>query len=101
MTELEVIDLGDGVVAVLGEVDAHSAVVLTDVLDSQVGDVVRVRLAKCTFMDSRGLRSLLLAHGSYEQQGRRLVVVEPSDVVLRLFELTALVDHFHFDDAMT
>ncbi len=100
MSEIELEDLGDGVVAVIGELDAHSAPVLTRALaDQSDHGVVRVVLSKCTFMDSSGLRAILSAHTELEARGGRLIVVTPSRAVQRLFEITGVHDSLHIDSS--
>lgn len=97
MADLEVLDLGDGSIVVVGEVDAHSVALFADILAGQQHDVVRVRLTKCSFMDSSGLRALLVAHTDAATRGARLVVVEPSDVVHRLFTISGVLDHLSIE----
>ncbi len=99
MSELQVLDLGDGVVEVVGEVDAHGVDLLTDTLSTQQSDVVRVRLSTCSFMDSSALRVLLRAHADAGERGGRLVLVEPSDFVYRLLSITGLLEHFDIEPA--
>ena len=70
-------------IVVVGEVDAHSV----DLLAAQQHDVVRIRLTKCNFMDSSGLRALLVAYAVAASRGARLVAVEPSDVASTLHDL--------------
>ncbi len=94
MSELQVLDLGDGMVEVVGEVDAHGVDLLSDALSSQQSDVVSVRLSKCSFMDSSALRALLRAHEDVGRRGGQLVLVEPSDFVHRLLSITGLLEHF-------
>ena len=96
---LEVHDLGDGSIVVVGEVDAHSVALFADILAGQQHDVVRVRLTKCSFMDSSGLRALLVAHADAATRGAQLVVVEPSDVVHRLFTISGVLDHLSIEQS--
>ena len=97
VADLEVLDLGDGSIVVVGEVDASSVALFADMLASQQHDFVRVRLTKCSFMDSSGLRALLIAHADAATRGARLVVVEPSDVVHRLFTISGVLDHLSIE----
>ena len=97
VADLEVLDLGDGSIVVVGEVDASSVALFADMLAAQQHDFIRVRLTKCSFMDSSGLRALLVAHADADTRGARLVVVEPSDVVHRLFTVSGVLDHLSIE----
>lgn len=48
-------------------------------------------LREVTFMDSMGLRALLTARDQCEEQGVELSVI-PTEAVLKIFEVTGLVD---------
>ncbi len=94
MPGLQILEREDGVIEVIGDVDADSAEPFSDALTSRRDGDVRLRLAKCSFMDSSGLRALLLARQSCDQRNAGFVLLDPSSVVMRLFEVAGLVDHF-------
>ena len=83
---------GDDRFDVVGEIDAHSAPALAAALEESTADTIVVDMSGVTFMDSSGLRVLLaLAERS---GGRSLQIVQPSRPIMRLFEVSGLVDHF-------
>lgn len=83
---------GDDRFDVVGEIDAHSAPALAAALEESTADTIVVDMSGVTFMDSSGLRVLLaLAERS---GGRSLQIAQPSRPIMRLFEVSGLVDHF-------
>jgi anti-anti-sigma factor len=85
-------------IALTGEIDAHTAVLLRDALVPAplIGDL-RVDFSGVTFIDSSGLRVVLEVHQTLDRDGRRLVLVDPSRPVARLLELAGLVSHLHIE----
>ena len=53
-----------------------------------------LRLDDVTFIDSAGLRSLIILKRSSDRDAKPLTLEQPSRVVVRLLELTALDRHF-------
>jgi anti-anti-sigma factor len=98
MANLQVLECEDGTLDVIGEIDAHSVASLSEMLASRQQGHVGLRLDKCTFMDSSGLRVLLAAHEECVERDARLVLLEPDSVVMRLLEVAGLRDHFHIDE---
>ena len=82
-------------VVVTGELDlvnaSHLETHLDAVIGSADGDVV-VDLANVSFIDSTGLRTVLVAHDRLAQSGRTLAVRNPSVQVSRLLEICGLCD---------
>ena len=82
-------------VVVSGELDlvnaAHLGECLDAVIDSTDGDVV-VDLANVTFIDSTGLRTVLVARDRLCRSDRTLAVRNPSVQVARLLEICGLCD---------
>ena len=82
-------------VVVSGELDlvnaAHLGERLDAVIDSTDGDVV-VDLANVTFIDSTGLRTVLVARDRLCRSDRTLAVRNPSVQVARLLEICGLCD---------
>jgi anti-sigma B factor antagonist len=80
-------------VRVTGELDAYTSPQLSDacraLVDDDVRDV-RIDLQGATFIDSSGLRALLLGHRQARDGGGTLRVVDASEPVRRLFEITGL-----------
>jgi anti-sigma B factor antagonist len=86
---------GDGPVPVAGELDAYTAPTLEGFLEERIGrgeGAVRLDLAGVTFMDSSGVRVIVNADNMLRSSGKELVILDPSPVVSRLFELTSLDD---------
>lgn len=92
-------DVGPRVlVAVRGEMDAFTSVeVRSAVVDQSDGDV-DLDLREVTFMDSSGLGTLIVIHQLLEAAERRLVIVDRSPIVQRLFELSGVTTRFHLGD---
>lgn len=81
---------------VSGEIDASTVDLLAESLDPLPGDTgdISIDMADVIFIDSSGLRVLIQAHQKAEQADRRLVVVNPSSIVSRLFDVSGLNDLF-------
>lgn len=84
-----------------GELDLETS----QELDRQLAaiDAARVKrlvidLGGVTFMDSRGLSSIVRAHQSAEENGYALVLRRGSNQVQRLFALTGVDERLTFDD---
>ena len=82
------------VLVLSGELDRGSA----PVLDAEVeriyqtdAELLILDLRGLEFMDSTGLRSVILAHRAAEQRGRRLGVVEGSNQVRQLLRWSGLL----------
>jgi anti-sigma B factor antagonist len=80
-------------VAITGEVDMATVSQLREALDEAdkrgFGEVV-IDLAGLTFIDSSGLRELVLAARRARRAGYPFTAVNPSHHIRRLFQLTAL-----------
>jgi anti-sigma B factor antagonist len=86
---------GADILDVRGELDVASALGLAGPLTEIAtdGDThVVLDLTELSFMDSTGMSVLLNARRRLTRQGRHLLVVCPAGPVMRLFELTSLVD---------
>lgn len=91
------IEVIDGGVRLSGEIDASCIDALArhlNPLPGSSGDVT-VHLGGVEFIDSSGLRELIDAHQRAERAGRRVLMTEPSSVVLRLFEISGLLSYVH------
>jgi anti-sigma B factor antagonist len=84
------------VVALSGEIDAHSAPRIGSRLfglaDEGKSRVV-VDLSDVTFMDSTGIGVLLNALGHFSLRHATMVLVCPTERMLRPFQVTGLVSH--------
>ncbi len=100
MTEPFVRTTDDGVVELVGDLDAHSAPWLEDFLEqrrraegSSAPSTLVIDLSKVAFVDSSGLRSLVLAR----QMSASLVIRGANRAARRLFALTGLETEFEIE----
>jgi len=80
-------------IALTGELDLYTATKLDDVLVEAEGDgwpLLVIDLTELEFMDSSGLRLIVRTHARAGEWGRRVVVVNGSDTVARVFSATSL-----------
>ncbi|MCU0274301.1 MAG: STAS domain-containing protein [Acidimicrobiales bacterium] len=93
---LQIDELDDVTLRLVGEVDAHTAMELARRIAALgAPPLLRLDLTGVGFIDSSGLRVLLSTHEDQELRGARLELVAPSEAVQRLLELTALAGHLH------
>ena len=101
--ELETTRSGQvAVVAPTGELDLSGAAVLQAELDrlavdGELGGVV-LDLRGLEFMDSSGLRLVVLADMQAREAGRRFALVRGDETVHRVFEITRMSDRLDFVD---
>jgi anti-sigma B factor antagonist len=111
MTELESVDslsrdqitivgrrLKHGIVLLVsGEIDLATAPTVERELmrAEESHDLVAIDLTNVSFMDSTGLHAIVDCDLRLRGRGGRLVVVQGSPQIARLFELTGLNDHLH------
>lgn len=89
------IEVDQGVIRVRGDLDAHTAPELDAAVRQVVeegADVVVLDLSDVDFVDSSGLRSMVLARG--EDYQREVVLRSPGSATRRLLEITGLDDQF-------
>ncbi len=98
--DLDVTTRRDGeraVIAVEGELDAHSAPALDEEIArlraADVSDIV-LDLSATSFLDSFGLRALLAAQRDMTDKGGRLSLRTPSKPVQRLLDIAGLAEQF-------
>jgi anti-anti-sigma factor len=82
-----------------GEVDASTAHLVEDALspafDPRCTSLV-VDLADVTFMDSSGLRVLVVTRNALDNRGAEMVIAGDNDQLRRLFEISGLTSAFTF-----
>jgi len=74
-------DGGEIVIELNGDVDLSSAALITSVVDSALaegGPKITVDMSGVTFLDSRGIRALLMAQRTAERRGSVLVLRSPT-----------------------
>ena len=89
---------GVDVVSVEGEIDVGTASRLIAVLNQSVVEARRsvvVDLSAVDFMDSTGLALLINAHRRLTRRHKGFAVVCPPGPLLRVFEITDMVDTLH------
>lgn len=95
--EVTITSHGHGaVVSPVGEVDAATAPQLLDAIlrAHQAGDVdVTVDLAGVSFIDSRGLATLVRAHRHLVDEQRRLRLVNPRTGVAKVLAITGVAEY--------
>jgi anti-anti-sigma factor len=82
-----------------GELDMLATPELEAALERVAEDVVALDLRDLLFLDSAGLRTILLARERLLGDGRRLVLVRGPSAVQRVFEITRMSDRLEFVDA--
>jgi anti-sigma B factor antagonist len=103
MANLDFQTTRNGAVAVIaptGELDLSGAALLEDELDrlaseSELSTVV-LDLRQLEFMDSSGLRLVVLADMRAREAGRRFALVKGADTVHRVFEITRMSERLEF-----
>ena len=105
MPNLEFKTTRNGTVAVVaptGELDLSGAAVLEDELDRLAAEpelaTVVLDLRGLEFMDSSGLRLVVMADMRARETGRRFALVRGGDTVHRVFEITRMSERLEFVD---
>jgi anti-anti-sigma factor len=78
------------VVELSGELDMATAQGLSDWLVKIAGSDVVVDLTELTFMDSSGIKALVMARNRIVEQGNDLFLTRPQPIVRRVLEITGL-----------
>ncbi len=74
-----------------GQIDSHTSSLLAQALADQPEDAdVALVLGGVTFVDSSGLRAIVRAHKRQTAAGGALALVDPSEPVARLLDITGL-----------
>lgn len=74
-----------------GQIDSHTSSALDEALAAMSAETsVSVDLSGVTFVDSSGLRVIVRAHKRQLGSGGELIIVEPSEPVVKLFDITGL-----------
>jgi anti-sigma B factor antagonist len=90
------IELDGDTVTMSGDLDAHTAPQLDDVVTTLIergAPTIVLRMAEVDFVDSSGLRCMIRARNE-GGGGRDVVIEDPSSATLRLLEVTALTEQF-------
>src|SRR3954465_7120675 len=87
---------GVAVVTLRGELDLLGASDFEEALARLTEDVVALDLRALEFMNSTGLRTILLARNRLADDDRRLVLVRGPRPVMRVFEITRTTERLEF-----
>lgn len=91
---------GHVLVALHGELDLVATAELEPELDRLAGapdvDVVALDLRDLQFLDSSGLRMVVVIERRLREAGRRLVLVRGPQPVQRVFEITRMTERLEF-----
>jgi len=105
MANLDFETTHNGTVAVIaptGELDLSGAALLEDELDRLALEpelsAVVLDMRQLEFMDSSGLRLVVLADMRAREAGRRFVLVKGAETVHRVFEITRMSERLEFVD---
>jgi anti-sigma B factor antagonist len=93
------IEVTEGVIRLSGDLDAHTAPQLDEVVVALIGagaERVVLHMGEVAFVDSSGLRSLIRARTEGDVE-RVVVIQEPSAATRRLLEITGMTDHFSIE----
>jgi anti-sigma B factor antagonist len=93
------VDTGETQITVIGEIDLATAHLLDRAIGHHTGRIV-VDLRKVSFMDSTGLRVLLIHRGRLKARGGNIRLLVSEGPIPRLIELTGLADMFRVDTAL-
>ena len=89
--------------ALSGELDVAGAALLEHELDRVTADheprAIVLDLSELDFMDSTGLRLVVLADNRAREENRRFALVRGRGDVHRVFEITRMTDRLHFLDS--
>ncbi len=85
-------------IALRGELDIAGANALEAELDGLNGDALVIDLRDVTFMDSSGLRVLVVAAQRAQDGGQRFALVPGAAQVMRVFEITRMRERLEFID---
>jgi anti-anti-sigma factor len=88
-------DTDTALITVVGELDIATCAELDDAVASVAPKMdITLDLAGVTFIDSTSLQTILGARTSLAAAGRRLVLANPSHIVMRVLTLTGLLRSF-------
>ncbi len=89
-------------IALTGELDMSSAPALQATIEQACAERPKelvLDLRELRFLDSAGLRLILLANETCEAHGCQLRLIRGRANVQRVFEISGLLDHLPFEDA--
>jgi len=91
---LDITTTDDGL-ALVGDIDAHTAPLLAEAIASCDHTLLLVDMPGIEFVDSSGLRVLIEAHQTAQADGRKIQISNPSTAVTRLLEISGIDDYLN------
>ncbi len=89
-------------VELAGELDVQGATMLDARLEDLIAEpepsVIAIDLRRVEFLDSSGLRSVVMADAALRERGRSLALVRGSEAVQRIFAVTRMEERLRFVD---
>jgi anti-anti-sigma factor len=79
-------------IIVSGDLDIATIDAFADQIARTTATLVELDASALGFVDSTGLRALLVAKSNLVREGRRLVVIEPSHSLRMLLEIAGVTD---------
>ena len=95
------VEPGRGVMTLHGDLDSESAPLLIREVERRMkreGEALLLDVADIRFVDSAGLRSLLVLRERAERAGATVAVIHPSEATRRLLEIIGLDDVLIYDE---
>ena len=92
---------GKGRLGLEGELDIATVPRLTGAVDSMVAQAVQhltIDLSRLVFLDSSGLRELILLRDRALAEGWTLALIRPPQPTLSIFQITRAEEHLPFVD---
>jgi len=92
-------DAGEGRLSLSGELDLATAPRVEQAAEELLAGGLHtlvLDLSDLRFIDSSGLRVVVILHRRAEDEGWRLSIVRPSEQVHRVFEISGLADRLNF-----
>lgn len=94
-SRIDIVTTGDGNLGLSGVIDAHTAdQVLAAIRAVPSGGSLVVDVQNVEFVDSSGLRSLVIAHQERSGDGGEFMLAGIGEPLKRLLEITGLDEHF-------
>jgi anti-sigma B factor antagonist len=98
--QFEVFVNADGVCVARGELDEYTGDDLVSVLAAHPA-VTSIDLGECSFIDSAGLRALLVARRKRHEEGTGLHICRSSSSVRRVMRLAGITHMFAYEPGST
>ena len=87
-------------VNVTGRIDTNTAPELEAAINKEIGDskVVELNLSGVIYISSAGLRVILIFHKSLTARGGKLVILNPNEDVMDIFDMTGFSSFLNIEE---